>query len=459
MLAGVESMLRHADILQGAWFQWITDHKGLIHLLDQDKLSGRKARWLEKIASFDFTVVYVPGTENVLADSLSRMYSNDAPGTIRAPSEYTYFDIADNDTSDFTKSTAPLLTGFEALSAVVLSRRARWNVQPAETGRDETDGEWAAWIAATKRFTLKGPREQEGKIQESNKVTAPEPSQPQKITIKIPSKKKRLTSNSVVPNSDPLLNGAPLGPKLWDMIQFTDGVNILEELQGKYLNDSVFKPIIENPSQFRNFEVSDGLIYLKEDGQRLLCIPKILINRRSAREMIINEAHLLLAHLGASKTVAYLRERVWWKDLVSDTKAFCETCVTCKQSKPDNQKPYGLLNPLPVPTSPWEAVGVDFVGPLPISSNRNGSYDSLAVIICLLTGMVHLVPCRTNLTAKEMAELMFEEVYKHHGIPRDIVSNRDKLFTSVFWQRLHKLMGTKLWMSSAYHPQTDGSTE
>ena len=69
MLAGVETMLRHADILQGARFQWITDHKGLIHLLDQDKLSGRKARWLEKISSFDFTVVYVPGTENVLADS------------------------------------------------------------------------------------------------------------------------------------------------------------------------------------------------------------------------------------------------------------------------------------------------------------------------------------------------------------------------------------------------------
>ncbi|KAJ2913330.1 hypothetical protein MD484_g7080, partial [Candolleomyces efflorescens] len=441
--------------------EWVTDHKGLIHLLDQDKLSGRKARWLEKISSFDFTVAYVPGTENVLADSLSRIYSNDAPGTVRAPSEYTYFDVQEDDSPSLTKLTAPVLTGLEALAAVVDSRRTRRIVPPAESGRPENDKEWAARIAATKSFALRGPQEQEGETQrKSNEVAVPEPPLPKKLTIRIPGKKK-LTPKAVVPEPvmEPQLEGPVLGPTLWDMVQFTGGVNMLEELRGKYINDSVFKPIVENPSQFRNFEVTNGLIYLKEDTRRLLCIPRITIDGRNARELVIDEAHSLLAHLGASKTIAYLRERVWWKDLVSDTKAFCETCITCKRSKPDNQKPYGLLNPLPEPTAPWEAVGVDFVGPLPVSSNRNASYDSLTVIICLLTGMVHLVPCRTDMTAKEMAELMFEEVYKHHGLPRDIVSDRDRLFTSVFWQRLHRLMGTKLRMSSAYHPQTDGSTE
>jgi transposase InsO family protein len=58
-----------------------------------------------------------------------------------------------------------------------------------------------------------------------------------------------------------------------------------------------------------------------------------------------------------------------------------------------------------------------------------------------------------------MAELMFEHVYKLHGLPRSIVSDRDSLFTSVFWKRLHELIGVKLRMSSAYHPETDGSTE
>lgn len=54
---------------------------------------------------------------------------------------------------------------------------------------------------------------------------------------------------------------------------------------------------------------------------------------------------------------------------------------------------------------------------------------------------------------------MFENIYKHHGLPINIISDRDVLFTSLFWKHLHKLMGTTLKMSSAYHPQTDGSTE
>ena len=86
-------------------------------------------------------------------------------------------------------------------------------------------------------------------------------------------------------------------------------------------------------------------------------------------EMIISEAHSLLAHLGVNKTLNYLRDHVWWKSMMSDTKVYCETCITCKRSKPGNQKPYRLLNPLEVPSEPWESIGVDFVGPLPLSSN------------------------------------------------------------------------------------------
>ena len=167
----------------------------------------------------------------------------------------------------------------------------------------------------------------------------------------------------------------------------------------------------------------------------------------------------MLAHLGASKTLDYLRDHVWWKDMVSDVRAFCETCHTCKISKPSNQKPYGLLNPLSVPSYPWESIGMDFVGPLPESGNRDGYFDSITVIICLLTSMVHLVPSRTNYNASQLAELMFEHVYKLHGLPKNIISDRDVLFTSTFWKRLHHLIGTKLRLSSAYHPQSDGSTE
>ena len=140
------------------------------------------------------------------------------------------------------------------------------------------------------------------------------------------------------------------------------GIDLLSELRGKYQEDPFFRVILEQSNEFQNFEIVDQLIYLKEHEKRVLCIPKILIQGRNAREVVISEAHSMLAHLGATKTVDYLRDHVWWRDLVTDVKAYCETCGTCKTSKPSNQKPYGLLNPLTIPSYPWESIGIDFVG-------------------------------------------------------------------------------------------------
>lgn len=131
----------------------------------------------------------------------------------------------------------------------------------------------------------------------------------------------------------------------------------------------------------------------------------------------------------------------------------------CQRSKLPNQKPYGLLNPLPVASQLWEAIGIDFIGPLPLSKNQDREYDSVTVIIDLLSGMVHLVPSRMNYTAKNVGKLVFAEVYKHHGLPRAIISDRDVLFTSNFWTCLNKLIGVQLKISRAYHPEMDGATE
>lgn len=255
---------------------------------------------------------------------------------------------------------------------------------------------------------------------------------------------------------DPMIYAPPLTDFASSSLE---GLDFVAEIKNRYHEDPFFRVIMEQPKEFRNFVVKDGYVYLNTHEKLYLCIPKILIKGRSAREIVISEAHSMLAHLGSARTAQYLRSQVWWKDLISDTKSFCETCMTCKRSKPSNQKPYGLLNPLNVPTQPWESIGVDFVGPLPESTNRDGKFDTITVVICLLTSMVHLIPSKSTYNAKQIAELMFEMVYKLHGLPKHIISDRDVLFTSIFWRHLHALIGTKLRMSSAYHPQSDGSTE
>ena len=135
MFAGVETMLRHINILQGVRFKWLTDHKGLTYLLNQKNLSGRQARWLEKISSFTFDVVYIAGSENVVADALSRIYSNDSIGTVWARSEFTYHDVSDDDTvaseRSSTNESLPVLAGIEARIATRRGSRDRWPSQKA----------------------------------------------------------------------------------------------------------------------------------------------------------------------------------------------------------------------------------------------------------------------------------------------------------------------------------------
>ena len=226
-----------------------------------------------------------------------------------------------------------------------------------------------------------------------------------------------------------------------------------------YEEDKFFHNILKQSSEFKNFLVQDGYVYLRDNDRNILCIPDIQIGSRRIREIIISYAHSILAHLGPRKTLFYLRDNVWWKDMVLDIRDFCNSCSLCQAGKTRNHRPFGLLNPLPVPSRPWETIGMDFVGPLPESRNRHGAFDMITVIIDHLTSMVHLVPSKQTYKARDIAELIFENVYKLHGLPSVIVSDRDSLFTSIFWSHLHRLIGTELRMSSSYHPQTDGATE
>ena len=465
MMAGVESMLRHADILQGVKFKWLTDHKGLIHLLKQKNLSGRQARWLEKISTYDFEVVYIAGSENILADALSRMYANDSPGTIRAKSEFTQHDVEDDDTSTLVDPEAhiPVLAGIEAQMATRRGTRLRRPTEKARAAQDSSSDEVDSVVSPpTQRkeggIMAKTPKDDisykeviDRRTLANKDVVIEQPVEPAEQPIDV------VVEQPVEPIEQPIEQIDNPGRAL--LTKDSLGIDLQSELQGKYTEDPFFQRILEKPKEFRNFECKEQLVYLKENDKRLLCIPKALIQGRSAREIVISEAHSMLAHLGSNKTLDYLREWVWWKDMTADVKAYCETCHTCKTSKPSNQKPYGLLNPLSIPTYPWESIGVDFVGPLPESGNRDGIFDSITVVICLLTSMVHLIPSRINYNATQLAELMFEHVYKMHGLPKNIISDRDVLFTSVFWSRLHNLIGTRLRMSSAYHPQSDGATE
>jgi hypothetical protein len=99
---------------------------------------------------------------------------------------------------------------------------------------------------------------------------------------------------------------------------------------------------------------------------------------------------------------------------------------------------------------------MDFIGPLPKTAR---GHDMIFTVTDKLSKMIHLIPTTSTATAVDTAQLYFNHVFKHHGIPRMIISDRDTKFTSDFWEGLFQLTGTKLHRSTSYHPQTDGQTE
>jgi transposase InsO family protein len=99
---------------------------------------------------------------------------------------------------------------------------------------------------------------------------------------------------------------------------------------------------------------------------------------------------------------------------------------------------------------------MDFIIGLP---RTHDGYDSIWVIVDRLTKVADFIPVRTTYTGAKLAELYMARIVCLHGVPKKIVSDRCTQFTSLFWEKLHESMDTKLNFSSAYHPQTDGQIE
>ena len=136
-------------------------------------------------------------------------------------------------------------------------------------------------------------------------------------------------------------------------------------------------------------------------------------------------------------------------------RGYVASCPECQRNKSSTTKPYGPLHPLPILDQRGDSVAIDFIGPLPEDEGKN----CIITFTDRLGSDIQLIPTRTDITAEDLAYLFFDKWYCEYGLPTDIISDRDKLFMSRFWKALHKLTGVKLKMSTAYHPETDGSSE
>jgi len=180
-------------------------------------------------------------------------------------------------------------------------------------------------------------------------------------------------------------------------------------------------------------------------------------DREDLRMAIIRRHHDVpqAGHGGTAKTTELIKRKYYWPKMRETIKRYVRNCDICQRIKVVRHAPYGMLQPNEIPTRPWQSIAMDFITDLPISDG----YDSILVVIDHLTKMSQFTACRKNLDARGLADLMTKEIFRLHGISKDIISDRGTLFTSEFWKQYTKEMEVERKLSTAFHPQTDGQTE
>lgn len=408
-----------------------SDHKNLVYFMKSKVLNRRQARWSEFLSRFNFVIAYTPGQLNSRADALTRR-SGDSP-IDRGDGREEQVVLKRRNLAPQLAYHAEMIDQEQQNAMDIRSLRIR--MAPATVRR-------SARLAARAE-----PGTELGVTQGHSDSDS----------------ESHLSQDESQPDQEPDAEDFDDVDAADDNEISNDNVESLQDsLQEAYAHDNETKEIIEALREGRHrlgkFPLSDctlgtddrvyygDLVYAPRHG--------------NLRTKIMNYCHAnaVSIHPGRTKMLALVKRYYWWPDILADIRQFTDNCFTCKRVKaPKDRKP-GLLRPLPVPQQPWTSLSMDFITDLPASKYHGQRVKNILVVVCRLTKMRHIIPCN-KITARSTAQIFLDHVFKLHGLPYNITSDRGSAFVSRFWRHLCRLLDIQVQLSTAYHPETDGQTE
>lgn len=195
-----------------------------------------------------------------------------------------------------------------------------------------------------------------------------------------------------------------------------------------------------------------------DEGRRLLWRDRIWIPHfEPLRTTIIQQTHdsALTGHPGRDLLKAIINRRFTWPGLSQDIRQFVPNCDICGSKAAWREKRRGLLKPLPVPERQWSEISIDFITELPTS--KAGMKNIMVITDRLFKSCIFKAMKET--TTESTVDALMECLIQHHGPPTAIVSDRGPQFVSLIWKRICTVMKITRRLSTAFHPETDGSTE
>ena len=448
LLAVINALQKWRHYLLGRQFTLLTDHSNLRYLRTKATLSRRELRWLNLLAEFDFEVQSIPGPKNVVADALSRRPAPPQPDTADPAAAAA---VAATSAAAAPAQLQAALSCDDILLDSALTRRSSTSesvptvhndnpsssVVPDDPDRyswteDPDRGDRAAAALAHSAAWRNGSEARSVTVKHLRPARTPAVAQHQRCAAAVAA----TATETVSIDSDfyAELDEAAADDRLYQTIM-------------ERITDPIYAPeytIQENRLYRRGPTPESHRLYVPDDLQ--------------LKMKLLYEAHDAPAagHLGISRTLARLKTHLYWPQMRQDVVEYVQTCEACQRNKASNQRTAGLLQPLEIPSAPWETVTMDLIGPLPKTSKGN---DAILVFVDKLTKMVRLAATTMQLTSRGLAELFRDTIFRLHGLPKSIISDRDTRITAGFWQELMQMLGVRLKLSTARHPQTDGQTE
>jgi hypothetical protein len=375
-----------------------SDHSNLQTFMKQPKLNGRQARWCLALTPFDFVIKHRAGKSNPADGPSRRWLPSDHEVDLISPLSRRM--ASESQTTDHRSVMVQSLT-VSALTS---------NIPHFEENEDRDES-----VGATDWGEL--------------------------------GRARRLPDAQVRP--------ACASEQAYLAEAGTDLKELVGQLQGEDPETQRRKTAVQSSTPgFKGWSIGpEGLLRFKQ---------RIYIPAGSnLRNTLISIHHddPLAGHFGHTRTLELIKRKYHWPNVHIDVAEYVRDCQICQGVTAKRHKPYGKLQPLPIPSRPFAEISMDFVTGLPPTTYNGKPVDAILVIVDRFTKWSLFLAVSTTITAAELAELFHNHIELRFGPPEGIVSDRGSLFTSKFWSNLCYLSRVRLRLSTAFHPQTDGQTE
>ena len=447
---------RHYLLCSNFQIRLMTDHHSLQFLKNGKELAGRMARWAMILSEYNYSIQYIKGTLNEMGDSLSRLVamppkewenlpSDERDGDDHHPflniwPDLNLFVLMDTFTADIS-SHVQIDTGDETVfRQQEIDTEERLNCITSEEEPHER--------TLFSRFTVTVDSDVL-KIEAIDYANCPDfadlykhiqAEKNQKNGSNLEKQKKSRKSDSKKSTTQQKQTKKD-----------KEKTSLMRQLQSKY-----------DIARFFIDENNELLYKVDHTGRETLCVPQITRDHEETlRYKLFRELHAtpLQEHRGIAATQSALQIRFFWPSLKNDVKRFVSACTACQTNKINRKKPAGGIQILQQPTGPGQSYSMDFLTDLPPSGPEK--FDALWVIVDRFSMRKYGIRTWKYRTAELCAEQFFEYIVcdQCNGMPREIISDRDTMFTSKFWCHLMKRCGTAIRLSSARSQQTNGLAE